>query len=503
MSTPNDANRPNDGNQPYPASWPSPASPRSWQGSEHGQHGAQDPNRGDYAQQYGSDQYGSDQYGSDQYGSDQYGGNRYGPDPNPAHQYSQGPYGPHGYGSHSYGSGHSAPTSAEAAGYGPAAPEQRPQDRKRRPGWGAVVAMAAAAALLASVGTAGLTGAFDDDTGGQAQVADPGGSGSTAGPVVTSTTDDPDWANVADAVRPSVVAIQVQTGNGGGQGSGVILDDQGNILTNDHVVGSAENILVTLSDRRQYEADVTGLDPATDLAVITLSDPPDNLEPATLGSSEDIVVGDPVMAVGNPLGLSSTATTGIVSAVDRPVTTNQSQQAPGQDGTTVTTNAIQVDAAINPGNSGGPLFDATGRVIGITSSIAGLPGASSQGSIGLGFAIPVDLASQIADQLIANGVAEHAYLGVYLSDGATEVNDARRTGAQVQQVEPGTPAQEAGLQVGDVIIGINGDTVTGAESLTGFVRQYSSGDEVTLDVVRDGERMEVTAQLATREDEKG
>ncbi|MPV38834.1 PDZ domain-containing protein [Georgenia subflava] len=366
---------------------------------------------------------------------------------------------------------------------------------------------AAGAALLASFGTAGLTGAFDAEapTTASTSAAAPDSSGGNAQPVVTSTTDDPDWANVAAAVRPSVVAIDVRTSQGAGAGSGVILDDDGNILTNDHVVGDAVDggIVVTLADGRMYEATIAGLDPATDLAVITLTDPPEDLAPATLGSSDDVLVGDPVVAIGNPLGLSSTVTTGIVSALDRPVTTVDAPQMPGQQGTSVTTNAIQVDAAINPGNSGGPLFDAGGRVIGINSSIASMSGGGSgaAGSIGLGFAIPIDLASQIADQLIENGVAEHAYLGVYMSDGTAEVGDAVRAGAKVEQVEPGTPADEAGVQPGDVIVRVDDDPVMGAESLTGYVRQYTSGEDITLTVVRDGAEVELTATLTAREDQ--
>ncbi|UNX54422.1 trypsin-like peptidase domain-containing protein [Georgenia sp. TF02-10] len=399
----------------------------------------------------------------------------------------------------------SAPGSGGAGG-GPQGHQPRSGRGRRRPGWAGVVAAAVGAAMLGSLGTAGLTGAFEEDppstqpTAQQNQQNDP----APADPVVTSTTEDPDWANVAAAVRPSVVAIDVQVQGGSGAGSGVIIDEEGHILTNNHVVGGAADggIVVTLSDGRMFEATIAGTDAATDLAVITLTDPPDDLQPATLGDSEEVIVGDPVAAVGNPLGLSSTVTTGIVSALDRPVTTTEDTQVPGQPGTSVVTNAIQVDAAINPGNSGGPLFDATGRVIGITSSIASLPSAAggSSGSIGLGFAIPVNLAKQVADQLVENGVAEHAFLGVRMTDGTATVDGATRTGARVESVDSGTPAEQAGLQPGDVITAIDGDTVSGAEALTGFVRQYASGDQVTLTVARDGETVEITATLATRED---
>ncbi|MFD1716479.1 S1C family serine protease [Georgenia deserti] len=490
MSSP-DTNRPS--GEPYP--WSSPSAPRSWQSSSAPEQ--QSP--------YSATPY---EAGQHQEAGDVHEANPHGANPHEAAtpEAPQQPYGYAAYGSYpGYEQSQAEHTTAQYAYTRPGEHTGHQHSAKRRPGWPALVAVGAGAALLASLGTAGLTGAFDDaPASNQGQVQDPqDSSDSSAGPVVTSTTDDPDWANVADAVRPGVVAIQVQTSGGSGQGSGVVLDQDGNILTNNHVVGGAGDggqIVVTLSDGRQFEAEVAGTDPTTDLAVITLVDAPDDLQPATMGSSEDVVVGDQVMAVGNPLGLSSTVTTGIVSALDRPVSTASSQQSPGQQAEPVVTNAIQVDAAINPGNSGGPLFDATGRVIGITSSIAGVPGASTSGSIGLGFAIPSDLASTVADQLIDKGVAEHAYLGVYLEDGTVETDGAHRTGAEVVRVESGTPASEAGLQQGDVITAIDDDTVSGAESLTGYVRQYSSGDQVTLSVVRDGEQIQVQTTLATRED---
>ncbi len=184
-----------------------------------------------------------------------------------------------------------------------------------------VVSAAAAAALLASVGTAGLTGAFGADRD-SASLADVGQQHETsAAPVADSSSQNPDWEAVTKAVAPSVVAIQVQTSQGGAEGSGVIIDDKGHVVTNNHVVSGAENdtVQVTLSDGRLFDAKIVGLDPATDLAVVQLVDAPDDLQPATLGDSDDVTVGESVLAVGNPLGLANTATTGIVSAVDRPV----------------------------------------------------------------------------------------------------------------------------------------------------------------------------------------
>ncbi|MCB7138177.1 S1C family serine protease [Cellulosimicrobium marinum] len=367
---------------------------------------------------------------------------------------------------------------------------------ERRRTWVPVVSAAAAAALVASLATAGLVLALDDDST-PTSLADVGRSEEqSAAPVSSSSSQNPDWEAVTTAVAPSVVAIQVQTQSGGGEGSGVIVDDAGHVVTNNHVVEGAvdDTVQVTLNDGRLFEATIVGLDPATDLAVVQIQDAPDDLQPATLGDSDDVTVGESVLAVGNPLGLANTATTGIVSAVDRPVSASGTT-----GGTSVVTNAIQIDAAINPGNSGGPLFDAQGRVIGITSSIATLSSGTSQsGSIGLGFAIPVNLAKTISQQLVENGTAEHAFLGVTLSDATATSDGVTRRGAQVEQVTDGSPAAEAGIQAGDVIVAIDGDAVGGAESLTAFVRELTAGAQATVTVVRDGATQDVDVTLATR-----
>lgn len=385
------------------------------------------------------------------------------------------------------------------AGPGPAPHPAAPQPpaaraRRRGPGWPGVAAAAVAAGLVASLATAGLTGAFSPDQNGSGTYSNLGREQISI-PVSGSTADNPDWQVVAAAVRDSVVAITVSTPAGEGEGSGVVISESGQILTNHHVVSGGESgtITVSLADGRIYEAKIVGTDQTTDIAVIQVVDPPDDLAVATLGNSDDAVVGAAVMAVGNPLGLDTTVTTGIISAVDRPVSTQEQGS-----GSLVVTNAIQVDAAINPGNSGGPLFNSSGEVIGITSSIATLSSGAASGSIGLGFAIPVNQAQLIAEQLIENGVAEHAYLGVTLSDGTATADGTTRSGAVVETVSSGTPAEKAAIRRGDVIVGIDGKAVAGAESLTGYVRQYASGDEVTLTVVRDGEAIDITVTLATK-----
>lgn len=379
---------------------------------------------------------------------------------------------------------------------GQPAPQGTVPPQRKRSMWLPVTGAAAAAAIVAAVATAGLTHSLSDGPASDerpASLAEIGQSSNDTVPVAGSTSEDPNWEAVAKAVQQSVVAIQVSSGNGGGsQGSGVIIDDEGHIVTNNHVVAGADgDVQVTLTDGRLFEASIVGLDPTTDLAVIKLKDVPDDLKASALGDSSEVIVGQPVMAVGNPLGLANTVTTGIVSAIDRPVSTAGDG---GGEGTV--TNAIQIDAAVNPGNSGGPLFDASGKVIGINSSIATL--SSESGSIGLGFAIPVDLVKNIAAQLVEDGTAEHAFLGVSLSDGTASADGVTRRGAVVESVSEGSPAAKAELQVKDTIVAIDGKAVGGAESLTAYVRALASGADSTLTVVRDGRTVEVDVTLATR-----
>ena len=321
------------------------------------------------------------------------------------------------------------------------------------------------------------------------------------------------------------MSITVEQGQSTSVGSGVVYDSSGHIVTNNHVVGGASRIQVTLADGRIYDAKLTGTDQATDLAVIALDNPPSDLTVAQIGDSSGLVTGQDVMAIGNPLGLSSTATTGIISALDRPVVTTQEEKSDSADdpsgsklrdlgnrltqndkkSSQVFTSAIQIDAAINPGNSGGPLFDETGTVIGITSSIASTGSSSSSssepsGSIGIGFAIPSNLAKKVADQLIATGTATHAYLGVSIGNGGGTADGVTRAGAEVGSVESGSPAETAGLREGDVITAIDGKPTREGSALTGFVRQYSAGDQVTLTLIRDGKEIQVPVTLAERKD---
>ena len=395
--------------------------------------------------------------------------------------------------------------------------------RRRGPGWGGVVATSVVVALLACGGTAASLHYLDKG----ASTASPSAAstaiatGSTT-QTVSSTGTAPDWEAVTTAVSNAVVSITVQQGQNTAAGSGVIYDSSGHIVTNNHVVGGASRIQVTLADGRIYEAKLTGTDPATDLAVIALENAPSDLTVAQIGDSNNLVTGQDVMAIGNPLGLSSTVTTGIISALNRPVVTTQEGDSSDDDSSgnrrgdqggrlsqgdkkssQVVTNAVQIDAAINPGNSGGPLFDETGMVIGITSSIASTGATSSDqpsGSIGIGFAIPSNLAKKVADQLISTGTATHAYLGVAIGNGGGTANGVTRAGAEVGTVESGSPAEAAGLKEGDVITAIDGKSTPEGPALIGYVRQYSAGDQVTLTVIRDSNETEVTVTLSERKD---
>ena len=323
-------------------------------------------------------------------------------------------------------------------------------------------------------------------------------------PVAQADGTAPDWTATAKAVSPSVVAIKVTSGQGEGQGSGVVIDSAGHILTNNHVAtgaGSGAAISATLDDGRTYAATIAGTDPSTDLAVLTLTDPPSDLRPIVFGDSDALVVGAPVMAVGNPLGLAGTVTTGIVSALNRPVSTGSAPDLRGGQtaADTVVTNAIQTSAAINPGNSGGALVTADGRLVGINSSIASLGSSGGQsGNIGIGFAIPANEAKTIADQLISTGTAKHAYLGVSSADGTVADGASRRAAAVIRSVSPGTPAASAGLQPGDAVVAMNGDRVDSSLSLVAAIREKAVGSQVTLTVVRGGNRQDVQVVLTSR-----
>jgi S1-C subfamily serine protease len=298
-------------------------------------------------------------------------------------------------------------------------------------------------------------------------------------------------ADIAERIMPAVVSIEVRVGNSGATGSGVVIDgDKGYIVTNNHVVsGAADNadaeIRAVFSDGSGSAARIVGRDPASDVAVIKVDKP--GLVTASLGESDDVVVGDPVVAIGSPLGLAGTVTSGIVSALDRPVRLS----GEGSD-TNAVISAIQTDAPINPGNSGGALVDASGAVVGINTAIASLGGnGSTGGSIGLGVAIPIDTVRGVAQQLISTGSAVHATLGV----NTRSVTDGTRDGALVLNVEPGSAGDKAGIKEQDVVIAVDDQPVGSSEELTVAIDAHKPGDTVTIEIVRGGSSSKVEATL--------
>jgi putative serine protease PepD len=286
---------------------------------------------------------------------------------------------------------------------------------------------------------------------------------------------------VAEQVLPSVVSIDVRGAGESVSGSGFVYDRQGRIVTNNHVIEPAADqgrIVVSLPDGRDLDASIVGRSPSYDLAVLEV-EPVAGLRPATLGTSSDVVVGQSVVAIGSPLGLNATVTSGIVSATERPVTA-------GGQGDTSYINAIQTDAAINPGNSGGPLVDLDALVIGVNSAIAtvgGTGGGRQAGNIGVGFAIPIDQVVTTVTQIIRTGRAEYPVIGAQVSIGGD------LGGARVQEITSGSPAERAGVQTGDLITEIDGVEVEDGVELIVRIRAHAPGDSVML-TVRRGERTE-------------
>ncbi|HWA65239.1 MAG TPA: trypsin-like peptidase domain-containing protein [Mycobacteriales bacterium] len=343
------------------------------------------------------------------------------------------------------------------------------------------------------------------------------GSGLTVGTAssVALSNDPKSYAAIASRVLPSVVNINVTSQDESDTGSGIVLRPDGYILTNNHVVSAASDgggqISVTFNDGSTTGAKIVGTDPLDDLAVIKVSK--SGLTPATLGDSSAIQVGDPVLAVGSPLGLQGTVTEGIVSALNRPVETEDDSQpqqqedpfgfgfgfgnsAPQAPAEPTVIDAIQTDAAINPGNSGGALVDSAGQVIGINSAIASLGStdlSGQSGNIGVGFAIPINQAKVIASELIESGHATHPLLGVTLAD-ATSANGADQ--AVVRAVTAGGPADKAGIKEGDVITAIDGHPTAGADAVIAYVRSFQPGDRIAVTYLRGGSTKTATVTLS-------
>ena len=306
--------------------------------------------------------------------------------------------------------------------------------------------------------------------------------------------------SVADKVIPSVVTISAKKGAQGGTGSGEVIRSDGYILTNNHVIALAADggsIDVQFSDGTIAPAEITGRDPLTDLAVIKVQ-PTRQLKVIQMGSSASAVVGQPVVVIGAPLGLSETVTSGIISALDRTI------QVPGEDNTTaLLVSAIQSDAAINPGNSGGAMVNCAGQLVGVPSAGATVPsssGESSGGSIGLGFAIPVDLAKTISDEIIDTGNVTHAFFGLSTVPipPAAAAEAGVPQGLYVQAVVPGGPSDQAGLQEGDVITTINGEPATSNIQLQEIAITKSPGDTVDVGYNRNGNSATTKVTLGTK-----
>ncbi|MEW9556029.1 S1C family serine protease [Nonomuraea sp. NPDC050783] len=375
-------------------------------------------------------------------------------------------------------------------------PPPPPPAPPKKPFYGskAVAGLALAAAAVGGGVVGGVVAnAFQPDP---VAVSTTSSNPGTPSPVFRNTANELTVAQVAAKVQPSVVMIQGQSG----EGSGVVLSEDGLILTNNHVVVGAGQgggqMTVKFSDGKTAKATVVGTDPATDLAVIR-AEGVSGLTKATLGNSDLLKVGDDVLAIGSPLGLDGSVTKGIVSALDRTLTVGGEQrqvppgwgqeQAPADEPTTIG-GAIQTDASINPGNSGGALVNAAGELVGINTAIA-----SQAAGGGVGFAIPVNTAKQVSDQLISSGKVTHAFLGVSVTDATGDV-----PGALIREITAGSPAEKAGLRQGDLITKINDKTVDGGDTVVGQVRGFKPGQAVKITYMRDGQPHDATVTLVEK-----
>jgi putative serine protease PepD len=309
----------------------------------------------------------------------------------------------------------------------------------------------------------------------------------TGGPVGGGVAGSPVVA-VADKVLPSVVSIDVTGTSEHVSGAGFVYDRAGHIVTNNHVIEPAVSggtIKVALADGRELSASIVGRSPSYDLAVISVDDA--ELTPAPLGNSDAVRVGETVVAVGSPLGLNSTVTSGIISATDRPVTAGGSGESSYLD-------ALQTDAAINPGNSGGPLVDLSASVIGVNSAIATVGGSTQpqSGNIGVGFAIPIAQVQTTVEQIISTGHAVYPIIGAEVSV------DSSIEGARINEVSEGSPAEEAGIQPGDVVTSLNGRAVHDGIELIVLIRSFEPGQTVTLSVDHDGTTSPVDVVLGKK-----
>jgi putative serine protease PepD len=393
---------------------------------------------------------------------------------------------------------------------------------RRRVGLATFAAGVLVAGLIGGgVATAGYNALDGTTTAGTSQ-------GAPESVVVNNTEDVNTITGAAVTASPSVVTIAVSGGSASGSGSGIILDTDGHILTNTHVVTlggqvSEPTVEVKLNDGRVFAATVVGTDPLSDLAIIKIDAP--DLTAATLGNSDELNVGDTAIAIGAPLGLSGTVTDGIVSTLNRTISVASSavpEEQPDSSGSddgegfnflppggssgqpsaaqgSIYLNVIQTDAAINQGNSGGALVDTDGRIIGVNVAIASAGSGESTGNIGVGFSIPINYAERIAQEIIADGEATHGFLGVSVTSASSDGSRSESTfssGALVQSVEPGSPAAEASLEEGDVITKVGTFSISDPQSLTAAVRMQTVGQQVPVEIIRGGDARTVEVTLS-------
>jgi S1-C subfamily serine protease len=405
-------------------------------------------------------------------------------------------------------------------------PQQKDQEKKRgifRSSFGSALLGGAVVAVIGAILL--LTGAVKSSGGGTTTVEQ-----TMSAPIASKSSEESEGGNTVDQIYKAdgngVAFIESSIppeeseeafnpfgesesqGGGTATGSGIVLDDKGHILTNNHVIEGADKIEVKLGESdHEYTAEVVGTDPASDLALLKVEAPTAELHSLTLGDSSKMEVGDPVVAIGNPFGLDRTVTSGIVSALQRQI------QAP--NGFSID-NVIQTDAAINPGNSGGPLINSAGEVIGINSQIE-TGGSGSDGNVGIGFAIPINTAKEVIHELETKGTVEHAYLGI--SGGtitpqlAQDLNLPIKEGVLIASVEKGGPSDKAGLEGGntqatidgaeitlggDIIVEADGKKIANMEQIIELVNEKKPGDEVTLKYLRGGKEKTATVKLGTR-----
>ncbi|GAA1897375.1 trypsin-like peptidase domain-containing protein [Williamsia serinedens] len=463
--------------------------------ARHGSSGTGQDSSSQYGSQPSYGQYGSGQYGSGQYGSgQQYGsgrqdpGQQYGSDGSFTQPYGQSysgnPYG----GAQQYGQTQpfgSSPYGQSSPSYYPATTTQPRRGGSRA---GLVAGVIVLTALAGGIG--GVVGAGLEDSSTRSLSSPLGGDRDTSQPVQGAQGS---VQEVAAKVLPSVVSIDVRVGNREGEGSGVVLSQDGFILTNNHVVtaesGRSGQLTVSYNDGSTSGASVVGADPISDIAVIKADKT--GLTPITVGTSANLAVGQNVIAVGSPLGLAGTVTTGIISSLNRPVSTQGEN-----DSTASVIDAIQTDAAINPGNSGGALVNGNGALIGINTAIASLSDSSSQqgGSIGLGFAIPIDQAMRIAQELQRTGRATQAGLGVSVQSSG---ENAATPGALISAVQAGGAASKAGIPTGALITKVNDRVISSGDALVAAIRSHAPGDTVSITYTANGSSRTVQVTLDT------